>query len=150
MTVTYHSGENAPRNGARIVSDEPQHNRSRVIDSSGCWSSKASSRKIANMFDDLAHEGRRSWAQLTVHLDEITLTFWLPEELDHVCDVFSMNPLPTARTLTRNDTDETRLNSHWLSRLPKKAKSKKFRERFLKFVNAKPEELMEFRSYYYR
>ena len=148
MTVTFHSGKDAPRRGRRIFTDEPELNRVQVIDFSGCWPTKASSEKIAAMFDNGAYDGRRSWAQLTVHLDSINLVFWLPEELDHVCEVFSIKPFPSARTLIKKDNEETRLNSHWLSRLPKKAKSPKFREKFLKFIETCPNELAEFRRHY--
>tara|TARA_Y100000588_G_C13978164_1_gene805970 strand:+ start:351 stop:806 length:456 start_codon:yes stop_codon:yes gene_type:complete len=147
MAITYHSGEDAPRFGARIIRDDPQAHGYQMIDSSGCWSYKASSMKIAKLFEIEAHKGRRHWAQLMIHLDGVSLAFWLPEELDHICDVFSMKPFPTANTLIRNETDEAR-NSHWLSRLPKKAKSTKFRLKFLKFVNACPNELNEFRRHY--
>ena len=100
------------------------------------------------MFDDPSHRDRQSWAQLLIELDGVTLAFWLPEELDHVSEVFSTKPPPSVYSLVRKDPSESRANSHWLSRLPKKAKSKKFREAFLKYVRSEPRALKEFRRIY--
>lgn len=146
--LTFHQGKDAPKSGLRTVPLSDDSGRTRVHDSEGTWFLKASSAKIHRFFDKGCYQERESWAQLTIIIDDIELSFWVPEELDYVCDVFSIVPFPTALTLANHDPDENRLNGHWLSRLPKKAKMKKFRDRFIKYVKSEPKELQEFRSFY--
>lgn len=108
----------------------------------------STSEKIRNMFEHDKHAKRAVWAELTISIDNIDLYFSLPEELDYVCEIFETVPFPTALTLANKDPNEFRLNTHWLSRLPKKVKDKKYRERFIKYVNSAPKELRDFRSFY--
>ena len=149
IQLTFHEGKNAPQSGMRIVPIKGRGGFTPVLGGGPIWSQKSSSEQISKMFRNDVYKNRKHWAQLVITIDEIDLSFWLPEELDHVCEVFRMVPFPTALNLVKQDPQETRLNGHWLSRLPKKAKSKKFRDRFLKFVlSDHPEELLTFRSFY--
>ena len=86
---------------------------------------------------------RKFWCELSLHLDGITLCFATPLELDEVCGVLSQNPLPSVMKMRGTSA----LNSHWLSRLPKQAKTTKWRNRFLKFVKSEAS-VKEFRAFY--
>ena len=90
---------------------------------------------------------RKSWAELEVHVDGITLYFATPLELDEVTRVLSQNPLPSTRTLTRDRAAGP--NSHWLSRLPKKSKTQKWRQKFLRYIAQHPK-VAAFRAFYDR
>lgn len=81
---------------------------------------------------------RKIWCLLAVHFDGLDLRFALPQELDHFIEVLSQNPLPSGRSLTA-ECAVGRPNGHWLSRLPAKAKSWKFRQRLCKFLVTCPE-----------
>lgn len=107
---------------------------------------RASSLFVKTLHDQ--YVGKQGAAQLSVELDGVELHFWLPEELDHVAEILSRTPLPTAYTLHKQDAGETALNSHWLSRLPKRAKTTKWRTRFIKFLASQPKPLREFRAFY--
>ncbi len=108
----------------------------------------ATSQKMLHFFKKDIHKDRLVFAHLAISIDDIELVFKLPEELDHVCEVFETVPFPTALGLANKDPNEFYLNKHWLSRLPKKAKAPKFRQRFVKFVRSAPKELRDFRSFY--
>jgi len=150
MHLTFHRGKSAAKFGQRIVPLTCQSGSASAqdFDESSAWIRKGSSTLIRRFFESDFHIKRETWAQLTILIDEIELSFWLPEELDYVCEVFQMTPFPTALSLSNRDPNESRLNGHWLSRLPKKAKGKKFRERFVKYVNSAPKDLRRFRSFY--
>ena len=62
----------------------------------------------------------------------VELVFTSPAELDTYVDVMSRKPLPSSRALSRGFPMGP--NSHWLSRLPKKAKSVKHRETAVKYL----------------
>lgn len=109
---------------------------------------RASSTEINDIIQTETAKGRLKWAQLSIELDGIVLAFWLPAELKSYCKIFDTTPFPTARTLLKASPNATELNRHWLSRLPKQAKSKKFRERFLKYVASCPPALKEFYDFY--
>lgn len=81
---------------------------------------------------------RRVWCLLHVHFDGVDLRFSMPQELDHVIEVLSQNPLPSGRSLTQQCVIG-RPNRHWLSRLPAKAKSWKFRQRLCAYLTTLPE-----------
>lgn len=108
----------------------------------------AGSAHIDRIYQQERLAGRTTWAQLTVGLGDVELVFWHPAELQAYCEVFALHPFPTSRSLVLRDADETRLNRHWLSRLPKAAKAPKFRARFLEYVSSEPEELKTFRHFY--
>ena len=81
---------------------------------------------------------RKIWCLLTVHFDGVNLRFAMPQELDHFIGVLSQNPLPSGRSLA-SECALGRPNGHWLSRLPAKAKSWKFRQRLCKYLEGLPE-----------
>jgi len=76
---------------------------------------------------------RKVWCLLEVHFDGVDLLFATPQELDQFIDVLSQNPLPSGRSLV-TECAIGRPNRHWLARLPKRAKSLKFRERVCRFL----------------
>lgn len=150
MSIRYFDGSTATRSGSRVVLSEESESRVRCADDDAPYFNRASSQEIRKLIEEEVEGGRTRWAQLTIEIDDILLAFWLPAELEIYCDVFAMAPFPTAKTLLRKAADSQELNSHWLSRLPKEAKSKKFRERFLRYVGSRPSELIEFQEFYSR
>lgn len=106
------------------------------------------SKKIADLVAQELESGRRSWAALVVEIDEVELDFIHPHELDLYCDVFARQPLPPARKIAFEEGDVYSVNSHWLSRLPAKCKTTKFRKRFLGYVASRPRALNDFEDFY--
>ncbi|MEO0989398.1 MAG: hypothetical protein AAFX00_00445 [Pseudomonadota bacterium] len=88
---------------------------------------------------------RKLWCMLHIHIDAVTLYFGTPLELDEVCRVLAAQPLPSTLELCRDRGSGP--NSHWLSRLPKKAKTTKWRQKFLKFVSSE-KKVAQFRTFY--
>ncbi len=76
---------------------------------------------------------RKLWYLLEVHFNSVDLRFATPLELDHFIAVMSQNPLPSGWSLVRGQR-WGRPNNHWLSRLPKAAKSWKFRQAICKYL----------------
>jgi len=76
--------------------------------------------------------GGKGWPVLLVEVDGVGLVFTSLAELDTYVDVMSRRPLPLSRELLRDFPMGP--NSHWLSRLPKKAKSVKHRETAVKYL----------------
>jgi hypothetical protein len=76
--------------------------------------------------------GGKGWPVLLVEVDGVELVFTSLAELDTYVDVMSRTPLPSTRELSRDFPIGP--NSHWLSRLPKKAKSVKHRETAVKYL----------------
>ena len=76
----------------------------------------------------------KGWPALEVELDGVCLRFASLVELEHVMDVLSRNPLPTTRRLAQVSGTARGPNSHWLSRLPAKAKPKKFRQKLVAYL----------------
>lgn len=148
MSITYQEGNNATMLGSRIVLSEDAENKLIRVHGENSYHSRASSTDIRKLIEAEVKRGRTKWAQLLIEIDDVSLGFWLPAELEAYCAVFAMTPFPTARTLLKGSPESGELNSHWLSRLPKKAKSKKFRDRFLRYVEAQPKALTEFRDFY--
>lgn len=148
MSIIYCNGINAPDSGRRIVRSEREEAILRKAHGQNASYIKATSTDTVNFIKDEVAKGRQKWAQLTVQVDDIPLAFWLPAELEIYCKVFAMVPFPTARTLVNKSPEASEMNRHWLSRLPKNAKSKKYRERFLKYVASHPPALMEFYEFY--
>lgn len=70
--------------------------------------------------------GSDGWPVLMVEVDEVKLVFTSLAELDTYVDVMSQTPLPSTRELSRGFSMGP--DSHWLSQLPKKAKSPEHRE----------------------
>ena len=62
-----------------------------------------------------------------VEIDGFTFRFASLAEIDHCIDILSRKLLPTTLSL-REARDTTLLNKHWLSRLPGKVKSWKYRQ----------------------
>ena len=83
----------------------------------------------------------KGWARIEVEFDGLLLEFASPEEVAHVIDILSMNPLPNTRRLSEERSTSAGPNSHWLSRLPAKSKSLKFRQRLVRFLNNAQSEL---------
>ncbi|SHH67458.1 hypothetical protein [Cognatishimia maritima] len=73
------------------------------------------------------------WCQLEIEYQNILLLFSMPPELDQFTFVMGMNPLPSGGSLVKGQR-LGRPNNHWLSRLPAKAKSRKFRLGLLKYI----------------
>ncbi|MCP4358846.1 MAG: hypothetical protein GY796_12575 [Chloroflexi bacterium] len=142
MVLTFCDREDAPELGWRVFPEGAD------VKSDNEYHVKACSDEIVALVSMEREKGRRTWLQLTIEIDEFPLYFWLPAELDLVCDVFAAKPFPTALSLAKKSPGEIRLNNHWLSRLPKSAKSPKYRERFLKYVASSPPELQTFREFY--
>ncbi len=148
MSITYLDGNNATKFGSRIVLPETAENNLDCVHSENTYLRRASSTEIRKLIEAEVKSGRTKWAQLLIEIDDVRLGFWLPAELEAYCAVFAMTPFPTARTLLKGSPNSSELNSHWLSRLSKKAKSKKFRDRFLRYVGTQPKALIEFRDFY--
>ena len=152
MSVTYVDGSDATQSGDRIVlPDRPEPLSPEPLSSdTPAFYRRATSKETRKFVEAEAATGRSKWAQLSIEMDGELLAFWLPEELEMYCEVFAMKPFPTALTVLKRSPPSTQLNAHWLSRLPKKVKSPKFRERFLHYVNSRPPELVEFYKFYNR
>mgnify|MGYP001812465922 CR=1 FL=1 len=148
MAIRYFDGYEATKVGSRLLLPEQTERRLRRVHGDGDYLRRASSTEFREMIEAELKSGRTKWAQLVVEIDDIALAFWLPAELEVYCEVFATKPFPTARTLLKGSPNSTELNSHWLSRLPKGAKSSKFRERFLRYVETRPTALNEFRIFY--
>ncbi len=89
---------------------------------------------------------RRLWCQLSVDYSGVALRFSTPQELDHVLSVLSRNPLPSGHGLVPG-WKVGRPVTHWLSRLPGKAKPWKFRQRLCTWLSAHPV-VAAFRRFY--
>ncbi|MEO9863752.1 MAG: hypothetical protein ABJZ83_05380 [Yoonia sp.] len=148
MSISYFDGNDATKLGSRVVHPEQPESKLRRVDGENIYLSKASSTDFRQKIEAEVKSGRTKWAQLVIEIDDISLAFWLPAELDAYCEVFATTPFPTAKTLLKRSPDSTELNSHWLSRLPKKAKSGKFRVRFLRYVETRPTALIKFQDFY--
>ncbi|MGB5560347.1 MAG: hypothetical protein WBN04_20325 [Paracoccaceae bacterium] len=148
MSITYFDGNDPTMSGSRIVFPESAESKLVRVYGEDTYFGRASSTEIRNLIQAEVKNGRTKWAQLLIEIDDVSLGFWLPAELEAYCVVFATTPFPTARTLLKRSPDSSELNSHWLSRLSKKAKSKKFRDRFLRYVETQPKALIEFRDFY--
>ncbi len=148
MSTTYFDGNDATMSGSRIILPESAEIELVRTDGKDAYLHRASSTDIRKLIEAEVKSGRTKWAHLLIEIDDISLGFWLPAELEAYCIVFAMTPFPTARTLLKESPNSRELNSHWLSRLSKKAKTKKFRDRFLRYVETQPKALIEFRKFY--
>ena len=148
MSITYFDGKDATKLGSRIVLSENAENKLLRVHGEDTYLRRASSTEIRKLIEAEVNSGRTKWAQLLIEIDDVSLGFWLPAELEAYCAVFAMTPFPTARSLLKRSPDSSELNSHWLSRLSKNAKSKKFRDRFLRYVETEPKALIKFRDFY--
>jgi hypothetical protein len=93
-------------------------------------------------------EQRKSWCLLSVHFNGVDLRFAMIEELDLFLNVMSRNPLPSGYSLVP-DCAIGRPSRHWLARLPKQAKSWKFRKALCDFLRANTT-VQAFRAFYER
>ncbi len=75
------------------------------------------------------------WCQLELEYQNVLLQFSMTRELDHFIDVMQRNPLPSGGSLVKGQR-LGRPNNHWLSRLPAKIKTRKFRVGLLKFIES--------------
>jgi hypothetical protein len=91
-------------------------------------------------------EQRKQWCLLSIHFNGIDLRFAMPEELDHFVDVMSRNPLPSGGSLVPAHAIG-RPKNHWLARLPKEAKSWKYRQALCNYLSDN-KTVKEFRAYY--
>lgn len=89
---------------------------------------------------------RKLWCLLEVHFNRVTLRFATPQELDLFLQVMSRNPLPSGYALVPY-CPIGRPNNHWLSRLPARAKSLKFRKALCGYLQNSPK-VAKFRSFY--
>ena len=69
-----------------------------------------------------------------VEIDGFTFGFASFAEIDHCITILSQKLLPTTPSL-REARDTTLLNRHWLSRLPGKVKSWKYRQKAVKYLS---------------
>ena len=76
----------------------------------------------------------RGWAQLVVEFDGVTLRFSSSAELKHCIEVLCHNPLPTTTRLSELRGTTLGPNTHWLSRLPARAKPQEFRQRLVAYL----------------
>lgn len=76
----------------------------------------------------------KGWPMLEVEVNGVALTFSSMAEVAHVVDVLSRNPLPTTRRLSADRGAGSGPNRHWLSRLPARAKSAKFRRDLVAYL----------------
>lgn len=148
MYIYYFEGKDAAMSGSRIELPESAESKLVRVHGKDTYLRRASSTETRKLIEAEVKSGRTKWAQLLIEIDDVSLGFWLPAELEAYCTVFAMAPFPTAKTLLKGSPDSSELNSHWLSRLSKKAKSKKFRDRFLRYVETQPKALIEFRDFY--
>ena len=88
----------------------------------------------------------KQWCVLEVDYLDVRLVFALPTELDNFIEIMSTNPLPSGPSLLKGQKFG-RPNKHWLSRLPAKAKSLKFRQAICKWLGANSD-VENFRQYY--
>lgn len=89
---------------------------------------------------------RKLWCVMVVEFQDIELIFAMPPELDQFLDVMSQNPLPSGHRLVKGQKLGSP-NGHWLSRLPKKAKSWAFRQKICRFLETDPR-VQKFRDFY--
>lgn len=76
----------------------------------------------------------KGWARLEVELDGVHLSFASMAEVLHVIEVLARNPLPTTRQLSSDRGTTVGPNTHWLSRLPAKAKPLRFRRKLVQYL----------------
>ena len=85
----------------------------------------------------------KGWARVAVEFNGVILEFASIYELEHVIAVLLKNPLPTTRSLSNRRGSIKGPNSHWLSRLPAKAKSWKFRQQLVVYLGKARETLLK-------
>jgi len=93
------------------------------------------------------YSSRKRWAQLHVLLDGIELVIGDPDELAYLCHVFSQKVMPSGRAFDGR-TPVGRPNGSWLSRLPSKAKTPKFRRRFLAYLTRDTRAMRDYWRFY--
>lgn len=91
-------------------------------------------------------ESLKLWCGLELEYQNVFLQFSMPAELDLFVSVMQQNPLPSGESLVKGHR-LGRPNNHWLSRLPAKAKSRKFRLGVLKFIDQN-QTVKEFYNFY--
>jgi hypothetical protein len=87
------------------------------------------------MIQTAAFSKYRKYAQLVVYLDGFTLRFSTPPELDHFLDIMSRRLLPRGPGFIGGRASLGLPNNHWLSRLPKKCKTLKYRSKITKLLS---------------
>ena len=76
----------------------------------------------------------KGFVRVHVECNGVELVFASVYEIDHVIAVLDRNPLPTTRRLSADRDSEIGPNSHWLSRLPGKAKSARARKDLVRLL----------------
>ena len=89
---------------------------------------------------------RKLWCRLEVQFRGVTLFFATPQELDHFLAIMQQKHLPSGPSLVQGRR-MGRPNNHWLSRLPAKAKSWKFRNAICEFLSRQAG-VRKFRGFY--
>ena len=70
-------------------------------------------------------------------LDGFIFEFSSKEQIEHFIEILTQRVMPTSRALSEKRGAEVGPNSHWLSRLPAKTKSYRYREKLVKYIKTK-------------
>lgn len=69
-------------------------------------------------------------------LDGFVFVFSSIEQIEHFVKILSIKVLPTTRKLSEQRGGKLGPNRHWLSRLPAKTKSYKYRQKLVSFIKS--------------
>ena len=94
------------------------------------------------------YESRMQWAYLETNLNGVDLHFATTLELDHLLDVFNRKVLPKGANLIPGFDRPGLPNNHWLSRLPARSLSLKFRQDVIRFLTSNHRTIVEFQDFY--
>lgn len=90
---------------------------------------------------------RKKWCALNVEFNSVFLRFAMLAEFDHVLGVLQQNPLPSGFKLTGRHHSVGRPPGHWLTKLPAKTKSARFRRKLCDWLQ-QCESIREFQAFY--
>lgn len=76
------------------------------------------------------------YAIYNFELDGFTFEFSSKEQILHFIEVLSQKVMPTSKQLSAKRGPKLGPNRHWLSRLPAKTKSYKYREKLVRFIKS--------------
>lgn len=94
------------------------------------------------------YKSRMLWAYLETNLNGVDLHFATTLELDHLLEIFKRRVLPKGSNLTPGFDRPGLPNNHWLSRLPARSLSFKFRQDVIRFLTSNHRAIVEFRDFY--
>lgn len=77
--------------------------------------------------------GSLGYAQLHIEFNGFEFIFTSHEQLNEFIDILGQKLLPTTIELSKRRDTSSGPNSHWLSRLPPKSKSWKYREKLVEY-----------------